>query len=209
MKRKEFIFLSVGWIIDCVLCNFRRQIWVASSTTFVKIVYYCALKYSSSLDVVATFLIKTITHWPPLYASKNYKYFVLKLLLRARTSWSNSHFPFTINNCFSPLLYLPLLTPTMMRTIVIKLWLWRELLNYLMESLWKNIEINSGSKAMIGDTMIVNSIIMITCMSHFTNHLLDLNSMSKNLTFKNILFCKYYSCIFIYMRRFDLENDFG
>ncbi len=139
------------------------------------------------MDVVATFFIKTITHWPPLNVSKNNSYFVLKLVPKARTSWSNSHFPFTINNCFSPLLFLPL-TPTMMTTIVVELRLWRELLNYLMESLWKNIETNLGSKAMIGDTMITNSIVMITCMSHFTNHLLDLDSMSKFSTFKIIFF---------------------
>ncbi len=41
---------------------------------------------------------------------------------------------------------------------------------------------------MIGDTMIINSTVMITCMSHFTNHLLDLDSMSKFSTFKKFFF---------------------
>jgi len=70
------------------------------------------------VDVVATFLIKTITHWPSLYASRNYSYYVLKLLPKAKAFWSNSPFPSTINNCFSPSLFPPPLTPTMMTTIV-------------------------------------------------------------------------------------------
>ncbi len=46
MRRHEFTSLSVGWIVDCVLCNLRSQVWIASSTTFVKIVYYCAINIS-------------------------------------------------------------------------------------------------------------------------------------------------------------------
>ncbi len=56
--------------------------------------------------LLSIFFIKTITHWPPLYTSKNCSYFVLKLLPKA-TSWPNSPFPFVINNCFSPLPYSP------------------------------------------------------------------------------------------------------
>ncbi len=79
-------------------------------------------------------------------------------------------------------------TPIMMTTIVVKLQLWREFFNYITESLWKSIKTNSSSKAMIGDTMIINSIVMIICMSHFTNHLWDLDLVSKILTFKTFLF---------------------
>ncbi len=35
-----------------VVCNLRRGVWIASSTTFVKIVHYCVIKYQSSLDIV-------------------------------------------------------------------------------------------------------------------------------------------------------------
>jgi hypothetical protein len=103
MRKKEFTSFSASQKVDSLLCNLRKQAQITSSTTFVKIVYYCALKYQFLLDVVATFLIKTITCWPPLYVSKDYSYYVLKLLPRTITSWSNSPSPFSINNYFSPL----------------------------------------------------------------------------------------------------------
>jgi hypothetical protein len=59
---------------------------------------------SNSDIVVVTFLIKTIPQWPPLYALRSCSYFILKLLQKTRTFWSNSPFPFTINNFSSPLL---------------------------------------------------------------------------------------------------------
>ncbi len=121
--------------------------------------YYFVFKYQSSLDVV-TFLIKTITHWPPLYVSKSCPYFVLKLLPRRRTFWSNLPFPSTINNFLSPLLSPLPLTPTMMITMVIEFQLWRELMNFLMESMRKNMGINLRPTKMIDDRMVVNSIII-------------------------------------------------
>jgi hypothetical protein len=72
MRRKEFTSFSANQIVDNLLCNLKRQAQVTSSTTFVKIVYNCALKYRSLLDVVATFFIKTIAHWPPLYVSRSF-----------------------------------------------------------------------------------------------------------------------------------------
>jgi hypothetical protein len=104
--------------IDSLLCNLKRRIRIVYSTTFVIIMYCCALKYRSPLDIVTIFLIKTIMHWLPLYASRNCSLSILKLLLRIKMSCSNSPSPFTINNCLSPLLSLPPLTPTMMTTMV-------------------------------------------------------------------------------------------
>jgi hypothetical protein len=84
MTRKEFTSLNVGRTIDSLLCNLRSLVQVVSSITFLRFVYCYDFKYQSSLDVVI-FLIKTIAHLPPLYASKSCTYFVLKLLSRART----------------------------------------------------------------------------------------------------------------------------
>jgi hypothetical protein len=87
------------------------------------------------LDVIATFLIKTITHWPPLYVLRSCSYSVLKLLPKAKISWSNSLSPFAINNYFSPLLFPPPFTPTTMIVIVVELQFGKKLLNFLMESM--------------------------------------------------------------------------
>jgi len=38
---------------------------------------------------------------------------------------------------------------------------------------------NSSSKTMMGDTMVIDSIVMTTCMSPFSNPLLDFDSMQK------------------------------
>jgi hypothetical protein len=100
----------------------------------------------------ATFLIKTVSHWPPLYASKNYSYSIMTLLPKTKTFWSNSPSSFAINNYFSPLIFPYLLTPIMMITIV-EFQLWRELLNSLIKSTWKNMGTNSSSKMMMVDTM--------------------------------------------------------
>jgi hypothetical protein len=43
----------------------------------------------------------------------------------------------------------------------------------------KNMRINLGWNARINDTMVVDSIVMITCMSRFSKGLLDFNSMPK------------------------------
>ncbi len=176
----------------------RKGTWVTSSITFVKIVCYCVLKYGFLLDVVATFLIKTIIHWPPLNALKSYSYYVLKLLRREITSWSNSPSPISINNYFSPLLFPPPFTPTMMIAIITKLQLWKKLLNSLMESMWKNMETHFGSKIVISDIMVIDSIVMTTCMSPFSKPLLDFDSMPKFSTFTNMSFCIYYSYISIW-----------
>ncbi len=141
MRRKEFTSLSACWTIDSLLCNLKRRTRITSSITFVRIVYYCALKYWSPLNVVATFFIKTISHWPPLYVSRSYSYVVLKLLPESITSWSNSPSPFVINNYFFPLQFPFPFRPTMTIAIVAKLQFWK-LLNSLMESMcktWKPI----------------------------------------------------------------------
>jgi hypothetical protein len=57
---------------------------------------------------------------------------------------------------------------------------------------------NLGSKTMIDDTMVVNSIIMTTCMSSFSNPLLDFDSRPKISTLRNMPFFKY--CSWIPMR---------
>jgi hypothetical protein len=57
--------------------------------------------------------------------------------------------------------------------------------------------LGSNLKETIGEMMVIDSTIMTTCMSSFSNHLLDLDSMSKFATLTNTHFCKYYSCMFI------------
>jgi hypothetical protein len=57
-----------------------------------------------------------------------------------------------------------------------------------MESMWKNMGTNLSSKIMIGDTIIINSIIMTISMLHFSNPILDFDSMLKFLTFINMPF---------------------
>jgi hypothetical protein len=42
-----------------------------------------------------------------------------------------------------------------------------------MESMWKNMGSNSNWNARIDDTIVVDSIVMTTCMSHFLKPLLD------------------------------------
>jgi hypothetical protein len=66
-----------------------------------------------------------------------------------------------------------------------------------MKSTWKNMGINLGWNVGIDDTMIVDSIVMTTCMSPFSKPFFDFDSMPKNFTFTNMLFCKCYSCISI------------
>jgi hypothetical protein len=41
-------------------------------------------------------------------------------------------------------------------------------MNYLVESMWRNKGINLGWNAIIDDTMVVDSIVMTTCMSPFS-----------------------------------------
>jgi hypothetical protein len=62
---------------------------------------------------------------------------------------------------------------------------------FLMESMCKNMGTNLNSKTMIGDKMVVDPIVLITCMLPFSNPLLDFDSMSKILTLTNMPFCKY------------------
>jgi hypothetical protein len=118
IRKKKFTTLNIGRTIENLWCNLRRWAWVASLITFMRIMYCCAFKYRFLLDVIATFLINTTAHWPPLYVFKNYSYSILKWLPKAKTSWSNSPFPFAINNYFSPLLFPFPLTPTMMTFII-------------------------------------------------------------------------------------------
>jgi hypothetical protein len=63
------------------------------------------------------------------------------------------------------------LTPMMMETLVTYFQVRIKLLNPLMESMWKNIGISASWNARIDDTMVVNSIVMITCMSRFSKPL--------------------------------------
>jgi hypothetical protein len=46
-----------------------------------------------------------------------------------------------------------------------------------MESTWKNMGTNLGWNAGIDNTMVVGSIIMTICMSHFSKPFLDFDSM--------------------------------
>jgi hypothetical protein len=48
-----------------------------------------------------------------------------------------------------------------------------------MESMWKNMGTNSSWNVGINDTMVVDSIVMTTCMSPFSKSLLDFDSMQK------------------------------
>jgi len=57
--------------------------------------------------------------------------------------------------------------------------------------------INLGSKTVIDNTMVINSIVMTTCMSLFSNALLDFDSMPKFSNFTNLFIYKYCSCISI------------
>jgi len=50
-----------------------------------------------------------------------------------------------------------------------------------MESMWKNMRIILGWNARINDTMIVDWIVMTTCMSPFSKPLLDFDSMQKKI----------------------------
>jgi len=66
-----------------------------------------------------------------------------------------------------------------------------------MESMRKNMGTYLSSKAMIGDTMIIDSIVQTTSMSPFSNLLLEFESMLKFLIFTNMPFA---NTKHIYMR---------
>jgi hypothetical protein len=63
--------------------------------------------------------------------------------------------------------------------------------------MWKNMGTNSGWNARIDDTMIIDLIVMTTCMSPFLKLLLDFDSMPKKFTLTNIPFFKCCSSISI------------
>ncbi len=67
-----------------------------------------------------------------------------------------------------------------------------------MESMWKNMGTNSSWNARIDDTIVVDSIVMTTCMSPFSKPLLDFNLMRTFSIFINMPFCKCCSCISIW-----------
>ncbi len=48
-----------------------------------------------------------------------------------------------------------------------------------MESMWKNMGIKSSWNARINDTMVVDLIVMTTCMSIFSKPFIDFRSMLK------------------------------
>jgi hypothetical protein len=56
--------------------------------------------------------------------------------------------------------------------------------------MWKNMGINLGWNARIDDTMVVDSIVMTTCISFFSKPLLDFDSMLKISTLTNMPLCK-------------------
>jgi hypothetical protein len=72
-----------------------------------------------------------------------------------------------------------------------------EFWNTLIESMWKNMGIYSSWNARFDDTMVVDSIVMTTCISFFSNPLLDFDSMLKFSTLPNMFFYKCCSCIFV------------
>jgi hypothetical protein len=61
----------------------------------------------------------------------------------------------------------------------------------------ESMGINLGWNARIDDTMVVDSIVMITCMSPFSKPFLDFDLMPKFSTLTNMSFYKCYSCISI------------
>jgi len=57
-----------------------------------------------------------------------------------------------------------------------------------MQSMWKNMGINSNSNVGIDNTMVVDAIVMTTCMSPFLKPLLNFDTMQKISTFTNMSF---------------------
>jgi hypothetical protein len=68
----------------------------------------------------------------------------------------------------------------------------------------KKMAINLAWNVRIDDTMVFDSIAMTTCMSPFSQPLLDFDSMPKISTLTNMHFYKCCSCIYIF-RNFTLE----
>ncbi len=65
--------------------------------------------------------------------------------------------------------------------------------------MWKTMGTNLSWNVGINDTMVVNSIVMKTCMSPFSKPLLDFDLMPKKFTFTNMHFlCKL--LMHIYMK---------
>jgi len=54
--------------------------------------------------------------------------------------------------------------------------------------MWKNMGINSNSNVGIDNTMVVDAIVMTTCMSPFLKPLLNFDTMQKISTFTNMSF---------------------
>jgi hypothetical protein len=94
-------------------------------------------------------------------------------------------------------------TPMMMTSMVIDLQLWIKLLNSLMESMCKNMGINSCWNARIDDTMVIDSIIMTTCVSYFPKPLLNFDLMPKFSTLTKHAFLQMY----LYIKQFHLQSD--
>jgi hypothetical protein len=74
--------------------------------------------------------------------------------------------------------------------------------------MWKNMGPNSDWNVGIDDTMVVDIIVMTTCMSPFLKPLLDFDSMPKKFhphkhAFLQMLFVHFY------MRRFHFQSDCG
>ncbi len=70
-------------------------------------------------------------------------------------------------------------------------------LNFLMEPMWKNMGTSSGWNAKIDDIMVIDSIVMTTCMSPFSKPFLDFDSMPNFSTFTYMFLCNA-THIFLY-----------
>jgi hypothetical protein len=96
MIGKAFISLSVGQEIDNLLFNLKKQAQVTSLTTITRIVYCCAFKYQSPLDIVATFFIKDHSTLVPIICLK--KLFIFCYEIVAKNKNMMVKFTFSIYN---------------------------------------------------------------------------------------------------------------
>ncbi len=180
-KGKEFISLNAYWTFNIVLCNYRRWTWIASSTTFVKL---CNVVPQISISFCwYCHILDWIHYTKGSIICFNKFMFCSKIINKSKDILVK--FTFSIYN------------QQLFFTFVIPYSLRQMMMNFLMKSIWKNIGINSSWNVGIDDTMVVDSIVMITCMSPFSKPLLDFDSMLKFSTFTNMSFDKFYSCIYM------------
>jgi hypothetical protein len=139
--------------------------------------YYYIFKYWFSSSIIIKYFIKTIAQLNPLYALRSYSYYVLKLLPKTNFFWFNSFFfhvisiidfKFAIPSSF----YINNDDNNNIRPSTLK----KDFYFILMEFMDKNMKWKSNKKTMIDDTMVFNSTMMTTCMSHFSNPFLNFDS---------------------------------